>query len=403
VSSKSTPSKVKVKVPKVRRNSGEVRAYNEVPRKRSQQFDQWLLWGTVVSLFGVALTGGALLWIWGREDTLANTATVETQVLVAGQILQQARTQYVEGHMEEAGKQARLALGLELATPSSPPLELDIRRILSLVALQKKDYPGAYEQLLWLKAHQPSQDDRSNLTYCEAQLRRAQIDAALEQLRQAQVLLTQGQDHRALGEARQALRSLEDLHAGPSTLQAGHLIAANIALQQGQAQAAMLELEAADKLVPVGPQHIALLKKLQAMQATTKDVHASSVQPGLSSISQMQVRVTVPQLESAPSYPQGRPVSVTPKRPAPATPTVLDSSPGQAAGEQAQTPPAKPGPKLELPRLQLPGQGAVGSGSLPTYQSQTKGDSLPSYQDQSGKSLPTYSNKSRPRDSLPGY
>lgn len=219
------------------------------------------------------------------------------------------------------------------------------------------------------------------------------------------MLLKQGQDHRALGEARQSLRSLEDLQAGPGTLQAGHLIAANIALQQGQARAALLELQAADKLVPLGPQHLALLKKLQGMQQTSPPPSASTPRPGPSAMGQMQVRVIVPQLESAPGYPQGRPSSLPSKRPQTAGAPVSDPGDSQANASSAAPAPSssKAGPKLELPRLQLPGQGATGTGSLPTYQSQSRGDSLPSYQDQSGKSLPTYSNKSRPRDSLPGY
>jgi hypothetical protein len=393
-------SKVKIKIPKVRRNSGEVRAYNE-PLARGRNLDHILLWGTALVLFGLVLAGGALMWKWGVRSNSgpAASAGVPDTGVEPGAVLNETRDHYIQGRMSEAGTQGRLALALELASPSQPPLQKDIRRLLSLVALQLKDYPSAMEQLRWLGSHQPSADDQANLRFCQAQIDRSMEKMALDQLQGAQELLLQGQQQRALAEARQAARALAGHNSNPRSLQAAHLIVANIALQQGNGRLALLELQEAKKLGSLGARHQSLLARLQAMEPAGKPAAAPVPSPQASqAMSRMQVEVVIPRLESASAYPQGRPGS----RSLPPEKAVATVPAPPAPDQVADTVPRpKPGPKLELPRLQLPNEGAR-PGSLPSYQDRG-GSNLPSYQDQSGRALPTYSNQSRPRDSLPGY
>ena len=394
--------KVKIKIPKVRRNAREVRPYTELP-SRDGKFDQILLWGTALILFAMVLAGGLLLWSWGRVPDSLNrpeSAVLDESSIKPLQILGEARDQYIQGHMPEAEKKAHLALALEMASPSQPSLERDIRRLLGLVALQQKDYLAALDQLTWLKSHKPSADDLSNLAFCQEQVNRSMERAALDQLQGSQQLLVQGQEQRALAEARQAMRVLEAHQAEARSLQAGHLIVANIALQQGNARLALLELRAAQKAGSLGVRHLALLKDLERMEGHGKQVstHPSAVVSPSMSMTRMQVQVVIPRLEAQASYPHGRPGSSRPRPPVRKKPTQPEPP---EPGETALTPSGRPTPKLELPRLELPNSGSI-SGSLPSYQDQS-GSSLPSYKDEGGSALPTYSNKTRPKDSLPGY
>ena len=399
MSSKPGGSKIQLKVPKVRRNSGEVLPYTELPR-RHRNLDQFLLWGTTLALFSLVLAGGALMWSWGRESDLGPQVVIQEGGIVPSQILSGARNHYIEGRMQDAAKQGRLALALELASPSQPPLQKDIRRLLSLVALQQKDYVTALEQLRWLDHHQPSRDDQSNLQFCQAQVNRSMEKMALDQLQGAQELLIQGQQQRALAEARQAVRALSAHPVDPRSLQAAHLVVANIALHQGNGRLALLELREAKKSAPLGSEHVALLAALEKMAPaeTPAPTRVGLVAPH-AAMRRMQVQVVIPRLDAQASYPQGR-IGAGQPRPHQNTIPAQPQQPEEAE-QAALAPSGKPSPKLELPRLHLPNDGAK-PGALPSYQDKS-GNSLPSYQDQSGSSLPGYSNKSRPRDSLPGY
>ncbi|MBT9587443.1 hypothetical protein IV102_29140 [bacterium] len=398
MSSKPSGSRVKLNIPKVRRNSGEVLPYTELPR-RHRNLDQFLLWGTTLALFSMVLAGGALMWSWGRQSDLGPEMAIQEGGIVPSQILSAARTHYIEGRWQDAGSQGQLALALELASPSRPSLQKDIRRLLSLVALQQKDYATALEQLRWLDHHQPSRDDQSNLQFCQAQVNRSMEKMALDQLQGAQELLIQGQQQRALAEARQAVRALSAHQVAPRSLQAAHLVVVNIALHQGNGRLALLELREAQKAAQLGSQHLALLATLEKMVPAVKSpvTTTGSVAPH-GGMSRMQVQVEIPRLDSQASYPRGRAGAGQPR---PHQKSVPVQSQPEESEQAALAPSGKPSPKLELPKLHLPNNGGK-PGALPSYQDKG-GNSLPSYQDQSGSSLPGYSNKSRPRDSLPGY
>lgn len=390
MSSQQRGSKLKIKVPKVRRNMAEVVAYEDLPRLKKARQDQLLLWGTVVGLFGLVLMGGAAMWYWGRSEPHAGV-TIRGGGLKSAEVLAEAREHYIQGRLKEASLQGRLALGLELANPSTPPLEKDIRRLLGLVAQQEKDYFEALTHWRWLSTHSPSPEDMTHLALCQDRVNRSLEGAALDQLQGAQTLLVSGQEQRALAEARAAIRTLEALPTGARSLQASHLLVANIALQQGNARLALMELQAARAKGPLGPKHQALLARLQSMQKP------SAAPPQPMAMRAMQVQVVIPQLAGGASYPKGKPVTNMPgARPSPMAPPVETDLPEEDEESQtALTTPKRAKPKLELPRLQMPGSGKPGSS--------TQGGSLPSYQDQSGSSLPNYNTKSRPRDSLPGY
>lgn len=393
MSGKSGGSKVRVKIPKVRRNSGEVRPYNELPRA-SKVGDQLLLWGTAFGLLVVMLGGVGLMWREGRAP--ASPVSVETSTaLKPGRILEQARQEYISGHYEQAAEQARVALALELATPSQPSLEADARRLLGLSYEQGGKPAQAYPEWKWLKEHGGRPEDVNHYRLASQRLGQAAEQSALEQLREAQTLLTRnGQEQLALTQAQRALALLQAHRSSPRAQQSAHLLVANVALQQNRPQLALESLNKAAQLGPLNEEQRVLRARLKRVQAH------SDPAPSGAQVRQMQVRVVIPQLADGPAYPKrtqgslGSHPSAGRKQP---VPTDEEEQEVRTAGP---LPPRPAAPKLELPKLELPNQGE--GSSLPGYQDRS-GDTLPSYRDQSGSSLPGYSQKSRARDTLPGY
>jgi tetratricopeptide (TPR) repeat protein len=394
-------NKVKVEVPKVRRNTAEVRPYNEVGG--NQNADHLLLWGTTAGLFAMMLAGGAFLWSQGR--TAASPAAPSTQIqrhnLTAAAALDEARQHYRSGDYDRAETSVRLALALQSASESQPSIETEARRLNGQIHQQTGRYERALQEWRWLRKHGATHADLRNLELCERAAKRATERVALEQLRGAQKLVTQsGNGQRALAEAQQALRTLQAQHVEKSSLQAAHLVVANIALQQGKDALALESLRSASALGSLTQAQRSVLTRLERQAGPA--VTAAPPRPATASAApDMQVKVVIPRLADEASYPQGAPSSAASGRKNPQPPT----APGEEDEEEdgpvapvARRPGGAP-PRVELPKLQMPSQGGQ---SLPSYQTK-QGDSLPSYQSGSGSSLPSYSEKTRTRDTLPGY
>lgn len=397
MSSKRSSSKVKIQVPKHRRNMAEVRPYNELPAAANKS-DQWLLWGTFALLTLVLAGGGWVLWRNAQAPEI--TPLVLQTAMTPPEILQEANRFYVEGDSAQSVSRAQVALALEQANPSTPPLEPRIRRSLALAHQSLGHYPEALEHWDWLRARRAELVDEAQAGLARSEVNRLQQSTGLEQLRQAETLLTQGDHEKALAQARQARRTLETHQANKAALQAAHLVVANAALSQGNARQALLELSAASELGPLSPQHQALLQRLQSPKSSDP-----KPAPSKKAAAQMQVRVTIPQLSEGPAYPvssgPGRPQRPPVKRPAAKRP------PPEVAESESEGPAANRSkrPGLELPKLRYPNQGSSASsaGSLPTYNSQ-RGESLPGYgQSNNSDSLPTYNSSSRDQGRLPGY
>lgn len=391
-------NKVKVQVPKVRRNTGEVRPYNEV--RGNQNADHLLLWGTTAGLFALMLAGGVYLWAQGQAaaSPTASTSQVQQANLSAGAALQEARKHYGAGDYERAESSIRIALALQSASGAKPSVEADARRLNALIQQQSGRYDRALAEWRWLRNHGATHADLRNLELCERATQRSTERVALEQLRGAQKLGTRpGNAQRALAEARQALRSLQAQRVEKSSLQAAHLVVANLALQQGHQALALDSLRQAAKLGALTAPQRAVLARLE--RQTAPALSAASPSTAAAPSASMQVKVVVPRLADEANYPRGAPSvggssrKVVPPREV----TDVDE-------EEAPAPPLarRPGggvPRVELPKLEMPSQGGQ---SLPTYQTR-QGSSLPSYQSGSGSSLPSYSEKTRTRDTLPGY
>lgn len=383
----SQAGKVRVKVPKVRRNMGEVRSYHDLPNPR-QRTDQFLLWGTVVGLFGAVLCGGFSMWSWGRDTLPMAPASPQAQRLDAPGLLAEARQNFIDGHFAEANRVGRMALALELANPSDPPLEREIRRNLALSLQNQGDYGNALKEWDWLVRHGHDAQDRSQRERCLRELTLASEKRALEQLREAQKALSDGQTQQALTQARQAVNLLEAQPSDPRSRQAAHLLVANIALQQGLARVAWDEMRQAQSLGSLGEEQQRLLEQLRPRPVKPG---AQPVAPARVNRS-MQVRVVIPSLGDSSRYPQRTAVTRRPTNsPGPGEPP----QPTPDSGPEVASQPRQRGPKVELPRLQMPDQGAPGR-TMPD-------GSLPSYQDRSGTALPAYNTQTRRNDSLPGY
>lgn len=183
MSSKKSSSKVRIQVPKVRRNMAEVRPYNELPapNKRSEQL---MLWGTALGLFLLMMAGGVTLWNWSQAPSptpLEFKATLSTR-----EILQEANRHFIDGDTKAAITQAEVALALELAKPSQPPLEPAIRKCLAIAYQEQKNYSQAANQWLWLKRSHPQLVDPEALQTCQQKLNESQERMALEQLHNSQ-------------------------------------------------------------------------------------------------------------------------------------------------------------------------------------------------------------------------
>lgn len=372
--------KVKVEVPKHRRNTAEVRPYDELPTSGQGKSDALLLWATTVILGGAVLIFGGLLVYWNFDQPLTSQGVSETASTSPLENLEQARQHYIRGESRRAVTQARVALAFEHLKPSDPPLEKDIRRLIGLADLQEKDYVEAVEHFSWLQRHRGTADDLKNLSIARAQLRKLNVDA-LDELEGAQKLSTKGVQEQAYTQASQAVSSLQRNQGGKPQVQSGHLVMANIALRQGRLPEALAQLREARKLGPLTEDQQALLGRLEIAKAAGGGFARS------------QMPVTVPRLETAAAYPQGRPgrqsTPATAGKPAVA-PAEMDEGLPEAA---SVAPPPRKGPRLELPKLQYPGgQNTSGSG-IPGYQNNNRSSSLPGY-----NSGPT-----RTQDRLPGY
>lgn len=377
--------RVRVEIPKVRRNSGEVRSYKEVSRPGGIS-DNALLWGTACLLFALTLGSGAYLWHQAQVGTVASVAS-ESRALRSRDCLVEAREAYIRGEFGPAVSSAQLALALEQAQPSQPPLEGEVRRILALAHQSQGQFSKALEQWEWLKASGGPFLDQESVRRCREALDRAQQKVALEQLKHAQQLRSQRQSQRALAEARQALRLLERHRASKDSLRAALLLVAQLAAELGDSQLARESLQAAAGYAPLSSEQKSWLGQLEKPRSL----------PSPPSRRAATARVLVPSLGEGPHYPLGSPSS---RR------NTLSS--GQLPGEApvAEMPPprqpasAPPGKKFELPRLEMPDSSP--NGSLPSY-SGNGGKSLPSYSGQKGDSLPTYSGKPQTGGKLPGY
>jgi len=373
-------SKVKVNVPKHRRNTGEVRPYNELSSGSNPKSDAVLLWVTTFVLGGAVLVLGCLLVYW-NSDSRANTVAVETASLSPRENLQQARQYFIRGDSRSALTLARVALALEQQKPSEPPLEKEIRHLLGLADIERHDYVEAVENFSWLQSHGGSADDIKNLSEARAKLRKLNV-AAVQELEGAQQLSTRGVQDRAYAQAGRAVSNLRHNQAGTAQVQAGHLVMANIALRQGNLQIALDQMRQARRLGPLSGQQQAILDRLEAARPGQKSNLASAQMP-----------VIVPRLETSAAYPQGRPgrqsISGATGGPAPQEPEEVEELPDTAAA----APPPRKVPHVELPKLQYPSGQSTGSGGLPGYQNNNRSSSLPGYN----------SSQTRTNDNLPGY
>ena len=380
--------RVRVDVPKVRRNAKEVRPYTELPQRGLS--DNALLWGTACLLFALTLGGGAYLWQEARISAPTSEFASSAGGLRVQDYLMEARDSYIRGDFGRSVSSAQVALALEQARPSQPPLEGEVRRVLALSHQSQQQLGKAMEQWEWLRSRDRAFKDQQSYQRCREALERESQKQALQQLRQAQQLYAQGQLRRALAEARQAQKLLERGHASKDTLRAAYLLVAQVATRLGEAVVAREALQSLAQVVKLTEDQRKWLAQLKEPQPAAVRVRPAS--PAAT------VRVIVPSLGEGPQYPLGNPGS--------RRTTLKDGSlPGEPA--VANLPPpsqpipsAPPGKKLELPRLEMPDSSP--RGSLPSYQG-SQGKSLPNYRDQSGDSLPTYSGKPQIGGKLPGY
>lgn len=355
-----------------------------------------LLWATTAGLFAVMLAGGAYIWSQGKAPTAAGgpaAAQVDLKTFTPAAALADARQHFIDGRYQKAENAIRLALALESSHPSKPSLEPEARRLNGMVLQTTGHYAQALEEWRWLERHGATHSDLRNLDLSLRALKRMSERSALEQLRGAQKLLTSGGNPReALAEARAALRSLEANGTEKSSLQAAHLTLANIALQQRNEELALQSLRAAARLGPLtGPQK-AVLSRLEPRPPD----HQPQTVAARPQAPKMQVKVVIPRLAEEVTYPQGAPISHA--RPN----SVADVPETEEEEEEAPAPrlARKPGtaPRFELPKLKMPGQGGQ---SLPSYQNRSS--DLPSYRDRGGSALPSYTDKSTPGGTVPGY
>lgn len=374
--------RVKIHVPKVRRNSGEVRPYTELPGSQPRNSDAILLWATTAVLGGALFVLGGFMVYWNYEKNSLPVVAVSGAVGPA-ETLAEARQHFIRGESREAITQARVALALEQQKASDPPLEKDIRRIIALGAMEQRDYGTAFAELDWIQQHGPNSEDRKNFQVARSLLKKLNADA-VDELEDAQRLSTAGNQASAYSQASHATSRLHQQSGDLATAQAGHLVMANIALRQGQYQQALQQMRKARRLGALGPGQEALLKQLES--------YRPEQQPGLAPA---QVPVVVPRLEgSANNYPHGRlsrPTVSVPTRKTPVTPETLPEAELPESAGVAQPP--RRAPHLELPKLQFPNGSGSSSGGIPGYQSNRP----------SSGSLPSYNTQTRPRDSLPGY
>lgn len=371
---------VKVVVPKVRRNTGEVRPYNDLPGSAPRSSDAMLLWVTTAVLGGALLVLGGFMVYWNFEKN-SQSAIVIGGAVGASETLAEARQHFIRGESREAVVQARVALALEQQQASDPPLEKDIRRVIALGAMEQRDYGVAVEELAWIQQHGPNGDDRKNFEAARSRLKKLNVDAVHE-LEGAQRLSTAGRQDRAYAQASHATNRLHKQSGDPATAQAGHLVMANIALRQGQYREALEQMRLARRIGPLGPGQEALLRDLEAYRPDQKR--------GLLT---RQVPVVVPRLEGAAnSYPHGRlgrpSMTVSSGKPS-ATEELPEEDLPESTGA---VPPTRRGPRLELPKLQFPNGSNSSSSGVPGYQNNRPSGALPSYNTQT-----------RPRDTLPGY
>ncbi len=373
-------NKVKVEVPKHRRNTGEVLPYNEMPNSGKARSDALLLWATTVVLGGAVLVFGGMLVHWNFEQKSSTQNLVETASTRPSDYLAEARQHYIRGESRMALSKARVALALEQQKESNPPLETDIRRLVGLADLQQKDYVEAVEHFSWLQKHQGTSDDQKNLGLARAELRRLNVDA-LDELEGAQKLSTHGVQERAYAQARQAVSSLQRNRGGSPQVQAGHLVMASIALRQQNFPVALEQMRLARDLGPLTPNQQGVLDKLESAKAAGNGM------------ARAQMPVVVPRLESAAAYPQGHsvrtPINGAAARP-PAVPEEVEEDLPETGGA---APPPRKTPRLELPKLQYPGGQNASSSGIPGYQNNNRSSSLPGYNGA----------QTRTNDQLPGY
>lgn len=372
--------KVKVEVPKHRRNTGEVRPYNELPTAGRAKTDALLLWATTVILGGAVLVFGGLLVYWNFDQASTSQRITETASVNPAENLEQARQHFIRGESRPALTQARMALAFEHLKPSDPPLENDIRRLIGLADLQQKDYVEAVEHFSWLQRHRGTADDLKNLSLARARLRKLNVDA-LDELESAQELSTNGVQDRAYTQARQAVSSLQRNQGGTPQVQAGHLVMANIALRQGQPQAALDQLRQARKLGALTAEQQSLLDRLEGARASG------------GRFAKEQMPVLVPRLETAAAYPQGRPGRQPIHTAAAKTPTAPAETEADLPDTASMSRPPRKAPRLELPKLQYPSGQNTSSSGLPGYQNSNPSSSLPGYN----------AGQTRTHDTLPGY
>ena len=372
---------VKIQVPKVRRNSGEVRSYTELPGSRPRNSDAMLLWVTTAVLGGALLVLGGFMVYWNYEKNTLPVVALSGAVGPA-ETLAEARQHFIRGESRHALVQARVALALEQMKASDPPLEKDIRRLIALGAMEQRDYGAAVEELAWIQKHGPNSDDTKNFEAARSRLKKLNVDAVHE-LQGAQRLSTAGSQASAYAQASHATSRLHKQSGDLATTQAGHLVMANIALRQGQYQNALEQMRLASRIGALEPEQEALLRGLEAYRPEQKRGLASKPVP-----------VVVPRLEgAADSYPHGRlgrrTLTVAARKQTPPQ----DMSEGELPEAAGVAPPPRRAPHLELPKLQFPNGSNSSSSGIPGYQSNRP----------SSSSLPSYNTQTRPRDALPGY
>ena len=373
-------SKVRVNVPKHRRNSGEVRPYNELPSGRNPKSDAMLLWVTTFVLGGAVLVFGCLLVYWNYQSA-PNTMVAESASVDPKENLEQARQYFIRGDSRRALTAARVALALEQQKPSDPPLEREIRHMLGVADMEQRDYVEAVENFSWLRSHGGSAEDNKNLSEARSRLRKLNL-AAVHELEGAQQLSTRGVQARAYAQAGRAVTELRHNQAGTAQVQAGHLVMANIALRQGNLPVALEQMREARRLGSLSAEQQALLERLVAARPDQKSTLAAT-----------QVPVIVPRLETTAAYPQGRPsrqsISGAGGRPSPPVSEEVEEVPDTAVAAQ----PPRKAPHLELPKLQYPSGQSTSSSGLPGYQNNNRSSSLPGYN----------GSQTRTNDRLPGY
>ncbi|MBS2036697.1 hypothetical protein JST97_17035 [bacterium] len=371
--------RVRVQIPKQRRNTGEVRPYNELPTQNKS--DAILLWGTTFLLSACVLVFGAVLVYKNSQAAVAQPEVIQVGSTNPKELLAQSREHFIAGHFSQAVSQARVGLALEQQNPSQPPLEKELRRALGLADLEIRDYGEAVEQFHWLQEHAPAPDDLSHLRLAQRNYRQVTGDA-LQELEGAQRLSVSGVQDKAYAKASKAVSSLQHTRGKATQVQAGQLVMANIALRQGRYQEALLRLREAGKLGPLTPQQQQVLHTLEGARPEQS--------PGIAST---QMPVVVPRLETGSAYPQSRsgfnPINRVGKRnPSPVGQPEPEEMPESASASQ----PARKPPHVELPKLQFPGGNTATNGGLPGYQNNN-----------SSNSLPGYNTQTRTKDTLPGY